>query len=241
MINTELMAKVRAIIEQHPSRHRQASWVANAFDITMFRSTDPRPIEDLTGLAVTDMPDTPANREDPICGTTACVAGWAAILAAPKGALLNTFDIVIPGEIVDGKQTYLHGSISAYAQDRLGLTDSQATWLFSGYRKREEILNALAWLPDHQDATYDALEAFEIPGAPGTRTTDMEFTEEQLKEAREELTRRDREQSRKYQEEYDRKQREAEKRHWLKMEAAYPGIDHDTLYSIYSDMRDFYE
>jgi hypothetical protein len=76
----------------------------------------------------------------------------------------------------------------------------------------------------------------------------MEFTDEQLKEAQAELRRRDAEQSRKHREdtrkrlaEHDRRQREAEERHWLKMEAAYPGIDHDTLYSIYADMRDFYE
>jgi hypothetical protein len=69
----------------------------------------------------------------------------------------------------------------------------------------------------------------------------MEFTEEQLKEAQQELERREKAQDQKYHEEYVQRQREAEKRHWLKMEAAYPGIDHDTLYSIYSDMRDFYE
>jgi hypothetical protein len=69
----------------------------------------------------------------------------------------------------------------------------------------------------------------------------MEFTEEQLKEAQLELERRRVTEARAAHEEYMRRQAEAEKRHWLKMEAAYPGIDHDTLYSIYADMRDFYE
>jgi hypothetical protein len=69
----------------------------------------------------------------------------------------------------------------------------------------------------------------------------MELTEEQLKEAKAELERREKARNQKYHDEYVARQREAERLHWLKMEAAYPGIDHDTLYSIYSDMRDFYE
>jgi hypothetical protein len=59
---------------------------------------------------------------------------------------------------------YDYRSIPTYAQEKLGLTDDQATWLFSGYRKRQEILAAMAWLPDHQDASRKALAAFEIPG-----------------------------------------------------------------------------
>jgi hypothetical protein len=168
MIDTELMAKVRAIIEQHPSRHRQSSWVGNVFTY-MFGNGKPRAAEELAGFATTDMPDEPADPENPVCGTTACVAGWAAILAAPKGAtIINMFDIAIPARKITGRMAYDYRSIPTYAQEKLGLTDDQATWLFSGYRKREEILAAMAWLPDHQDASRKAsrkaLEVFEIPG-----------------------------------------------------------------------------
>jgi hypothetical protein len=165
MINTELMAKVRAIIEQHPSRHRQSSWVANVFNPSIYATTKPLTTEALAGVAGTDMPAEAANPENPICGTTACVAGWAAILAAPKGAtIINMFDIAIPAGKITGRMVYDYRSIPIYAQEKLGLTDIQAAWLFSGYRKRQEILAAMAWLPDHQDASREALEAFEIPG-----------------------------------------------------------------------------
>jgi hypothetical protein len=164
MIDTELMAKVRAIIEQHPSRHRQSSWVGNVFTY-MFGNGKPRAAEELAGFATTDMPDEPADPENPVCGTTACVAGWAAILAAPKGAtIINMFDIAIPARKITGRMAYDYRSIPTYAQEKLGLTDDQATWLFSGYRKRQEILAAMAWLPDYQDASRKALAAFEIPG-----------------------------------------------------------------------------
>jgi hypothetical protein len=69
----------------------------------------------------------------------------------------------------------------------------------------------------------------------------MALTEEQLAEAREELAARAKAKSDEYAREYARRQHEAEERHWVKMEAAYPGINRDTMYEIYSDMRDFYE
>lgn len=69
----------------------------------------------------------------------------------------------------------------------------------------------------------------------------MALTDAQLEEAKAELKRRETEQARRYSEEYARRQAEAEERLYLKMEAAYPGIDRETMYNIFSDMRDFYE
>lgn len=69
----------------------------------------------------------------------------------------------------------------------------------------------------------------------------MALTEEQLREAEAELQRRAKQRSDEYSATYARAMREAEERHWVKMEAAYPGINRETLYSIYSDMREYYE
>lgn len=69
----------------------------------------------------------------------------------------------------------------------------------------------------------------------------MNLTEEQLDEAKRELARRDKEQAERYHQEYIERQRAADERFRLKMEAAYPGIDADTRYSIYADYRDHYE
>lgn len=73
------------------------------------------------------------------------------------------------------------------------------------------------------------------------QVSNMALTEEQLAEAKAELARRKNEENQRYNQEYLRRQQEAEEFHWTKMEAAYPGISRDTMYSIYSDMRDFYE
>ncbi|HEV2353875.1 MAG TPA: hypothetical protein VGR89_06515, partial [Puia sp.] len=59
-----------------------------------------------------------------------------AALSAPAGTFLGGIDIILPGE----KNTVL---ISAYARERLGLTDIQACYLFSPLRTREEVTEAL--------------------------------------------------------------------------------------------------
>jgi hypothetical protein len=69
----------------------------------------------------------------------------------------------------------------------------------------------------------------------------MDLTEEQLAAAQEELRRREKERHDGYAREYARRQAEADERHWEKMEAAYPDLSRDTLYDIYSTMRDYYE
>jgi Skp family chaperone for outer membrane proteins len=69
----------------------------------------------------------------------------------------------------------------------------------------------------------------------------MELTEEQLAAAQAELARREAARRQQYHDEYVERERQAEQRFMDKMDRAYPGIDRDTRYSIYSDYRDFYE
>lgn len=69
----------------------------------------------------------------------------------------------------------------------------------------------------------------------------MALTEEQIKEAEAELKRRQKEKSDAYHREYVRKQAEAEARFWVEMEAKYPQLGHDTMFDIYSELRDFFD
>jgi hypothetical protein len=72
-------------------------------------------------------------------------------------------------------------------------------------------------------------------------TTEIVLTEEQLAAARAELDRREAARSKRYHDEYVARERAAEQQFTDKMDRAYPGVDRDTRYSIYSDYRDFYE
>lgn len=69
----------------------------------------------------------------------------------------------------------------------------------------------------------------------------VSLTEEQLAEAKQELKRRKDAQDKAYHDEWVRKQREADERFEAKMNAAYPGVDADTRYAIYSDYRNYYD
>lgn len=69
----------------------------------------------------------------------------------------------------------------------------------------------------------------------------MDLTEEQLEEARQEIRRRDKAQSDAYAAEWQCRQNEVKERFWTGMLAKYPGLDRETMYDIYWEVRDFYE
>lgn len=72
------------------------------------------------------------------CGTTACVAGWAAILTAPKGYRIDAIsDRIVPpgGEMGETAETI--------GTRVLDLSRSEADWLFSSSRDEDEVLRAL--------------------------------------------------------------------------------------------------
>ncbi|MFB7918923.1 hypothetical protein [Streptomyces sp. NPDC056061] len=80
------------------------------------------------------------------CGTTLCVAGFAAHFTG--------YTIVRLGEPPheDTVLAYQPGKVSGYlvqiARTELGLSTFDAEWLFSGLRTRDEVLAALAQLTD---------------------------------------------------------------------------------------------
>jgi hypothetical protein len=67
------------------------------------------------------------------------------------------------------------------------------------------------------------------------------LNEEQLEEAQRVLHTREAERHRQYEAECARRYREEEKRFWERMTAKYPHLDQDTMYDIYSEMREFFE
>src|SRR6266567_3851879 len=145
MMDTELMAKVRKVVADNPERHDQSVWISNVFNLygaSMATAGEAR------AWAFQDVPDEPMDDDRPVCGTTGCVAGWVVILSAPKSAKLG------PYMITTARGEY---SIGAYAARKLGLKGDQQRYLFTSSRTRDEVLAALAYLPDHPRATLAEL------------------------------------------------------------------------------------
>src|ERR1700722_7512152 len=118
-LNAQLMADVRGIIGHHPSRHDQESYVdvaGSGYSVTFLDRGEATAAE-LAALALTDRPGVPRAPERPICQTTACVAGWAAILSAPAAARLTGSLVLLPG----GGSRH----IEDFAQGALGLSAEQ--------------------------------------------------------------------------------------------------------------------
>ncbi len=84
------------------------------------------------------------------CGTTGCVAGWAAILTAPPGAFIED------GSNIETAQGERIGSANYLGAQALGLDQDLADYLFHAGRTRAEVLAAL-------DAIAET-GTFEIPG-----------------------------------------------------------------------------
>jgi hypothetical protein len=143
-LNTALLERVRQLILMHPGLHDQGTWGQ-----TMYGR---RSLAKIAALAEVGSP----------CGTTACVAGWAAIFTAPEDAYLCDAYIYIG--------TKAH-AISTYAGRQLGLTWAQQCWLFAGDASRDRVLWTLKWLPDHPDASdTDLAQAWyleQLAGVPG--------------------------------------------------------------------------
>ncbi len=144
--NIELMGKVREIIADNPERHDQNIYHGNAFERspTFDYFYHIVPAEQAREWALRPIPEQPEN-QDLICGTTACVAGWAAILAAPAGSQITGRNLQEPY----GPQVH----IEDYARRHLGITHVQAAWLFHSRRSRDEVLRGIDYLLSHPDAT----------------------------------------------------------------------------------------
>lgn len=125
----ELAGEIFDIIKFHESLWEQGSWFDH--DSVLLTTT--------VGMSVEEWLD---ELENPTCGTTACVAGWAAIKTAPRGSKVMTAAVIFP----DGTQHVA----DELGRKALGLTYSEGVWLFDGDRSKDEVLRALAALRDGQ-------------------------------------------------------------------------------------------
>ena len=78
--------------------------------------------------------------QNPTCGTTACVAGWAAIKVSPLGTLITRFGVIYP----NGRTAYA----SDIGQVALGLSYEQAEYLFRDTRTKDEVVWVLESIRD---------------------------------------------------------------------------------------------
>lgn len=125
-----LLTGVRDIVANNPERHQQETWLSNALGYVADMK-----VEEARAYISTGIPEFPEDPARPVCGTTACLAGWIAIMAAPPGSIITSEYMHIPGQAAD--------SIARYARKAAGLDEYQAAWLFDGDRYREEIIDAL--------------------------------------------------------------------------------------------------
>ena len=82
------------------------------------------------------------------CGSTCCVAGWAAILSAPAGTAINNLTTRTTVVFPDHDSS---PGIASIAQKALSLNDKQASWLFNGCRTREQVLITLEKIAAGED------------------------------------------------------------------------------------------
>ena len=125
-MNTELARKALAAIRKYPDAHNQVWFVSDG------------------GRS---FPVAAGNGDRPPWGTTLCMAGWAAFLAAPDGAKIDPAwrAIVLP----DGKSR----TIEHYARDLLGLTDGQVEALFFGANSADHLTAMVDLMAVDPDAT----------------------------------------------------------------------------------------
>jgi hypothetical protein len=144
----EILRTVRRIIEENPQRHRQHEWIGNRFTLGGCACGT---AGEAARYALLPLPLAPEDTLTPVCGTTGCLAGWAAILAAPPGTKLDgNGSLSFP----PGYDHYWEDDhASTYTQKVLRLDNRQAAWLFAGHRSREEILNGIDLLLEDEYVT----------------------------------------------------------------------------------------
>lgn len=149
----ELKIRVRNHIELYPERHDQRIYFGNKFISEHLSSADRfhPTFAQVREQALTAMPDEPADPFMPVCGTTACVAGWTLVFGEnPAAQIRSSWDMTSEhGNRVDP---------DARARELLDLTPDQGTYLFSASRTRRQVLLYLTALIDDPDAAPPADE-----------------------------------------------------------------------------------
>ncbi len=132
----DLLVAVHALIVEHPERHDQKNWIRNAFTSGVVSDSK---MGELRQFAFKFLPEEPKDEDNPVCGTRACVAGWAVILGDDPGVKAYGSDLV---RLPDGTTE----RYSVRAAKLLGLTYDQSAYLFSSDRTRSEVIEGLSRL-----------------------------------------------------------------------------------------------
>jgi hypothetical protein len=188
-VDAEQLASVLLFITEHAEQHDQASWLYSAFANHDARHFETVTVESSLGL---DYP-----RDEPIrvlrpehawnCETTACLAGWTALLAGWR-------PVVRAGLVYrDGRVC----PVSTVATELLGLSLAQEDNLFHGGNSLErlweladeytngEVSRIAARLTAEREL---AEAAARVADAPAESTSPIEFAPENMRDVHDELT-----------------------------------------------------
>jgi hypothetical protein len=142
MKRADLARAVAKVIREHPERHDQSLFIGNALDGNWGDLLDTDvPVEEFRKYADAAIPAEAEDPDRPVCGTTACVAGWTVILGSARNRKIRLdfcYDAMADGTDIWDRAAKL-----------LGLTEDQATYLFAGYTTREQVLEMLDALPEN--------------------------------------------------------------------------------------------
>ncbi|MER6409359.1 hypothetical protein ABT269_39235 [Streptomyces viridosporus] len=122
MPSAELAARILRALTDHPDHYDQTNWLQGV-DVL-------QPTDTLTDGALD-------------CGTTLCVAGFAAHLTG--------YTLTAAVRTLAHRPGHPPAPVRNVARDELGLTDSDADWLFWGARRPEHARAALRQLADGAD------------------------------------------------------------------------------------------
>lgn len=120
----QLARRVLYKIRTHPGQ-----WNQRIYSAGMPRRVPVNQVRALTG--------------NPDCGTTACVAGWAALYTVPDDSQFTRDDVI---QLPDGTCRLVDNP----ARKGLGLNHDDADWLFEYSRSLEQVLAALESLAASQ-------------------------------------------------------------------------------------------
>ena len=136
----DLMVAVRRILVENPERHEQDVWLGNYYltpDELRDGYTLELSLDEMRPYALQPLPMQPEepNSPWPVCGTTGCVAGWAAVLSAPPGSLVRGSRILFPDGAFE--------TLDRWVARRMGITREQAAYMFNPNRDTARLIRIL--------------------------------------------------------------------------------------------------
>jgi hypothetical protein len=143
----ELAALIADIIRNQEDRWGQGSWFYapnwGKWDSELYEDVyTPIPVEKVQASL----------EPGSTCASTACVAGWAAVLTSPPGTVIvDTYHLQLPSR---ADKT----SLERRGQEALDLDRYEADWLFSACRSKAEVLAALDAIAAGEDWDGDEIE-----------------------------------------------------------------------------------